>query len=146
MLADTPLIDTVAEVVPASVDALSVAEWFALARPVWRAWWTLSGEGGRPSDEVWRARTNQFLHFSETRRIHPRGRSLLHVKGPATVSCQATMGEGIGTWSVLPLEFEHDPEGDVVHLECHQSRTELVLDRKFPFEAGEELTVEVLWP
>jgi hypothetical protein len=145
-LANTPLIDTVAEVVPTSVDAASVTEWFALARPVWRAWWALSGEGGRPSDEVWRARTNEFLHFSETRRLHPRGRSLLHVKGPSTVSCQAITGEGIVKWSVLPLELERDPVDDVVHLECHQSADQTVLDRKFPFEPGEELTIEVLWP
>lgn len=145
-LANTPLIDTAAEVVPASVDAASVTEWFALARPVWRAWWTLSGEGGRPSDEVWRARTNQFLHFSETRRIHPRGRSLLHVKGPSTVSCQAIMDEGIVKWSPLPLELERDPVDDFVHLECHASSGDPVLDRQFPFEPGEELTIEVLWP
>jgi hypothetical protein len=146
LLRDTPLFETVREVHPAAAKADSVDAWFELARPVWRAWWTLSEAGTPPSDAIWRARTNEFLHFIETRRLHPRGRSVLHVRGPASVQCRATTPGAALTDGSLPFDIEGDVPEEVVRLACRHPENETLLDQRFPFEAGEELTIEVLPP
>jgi hypothetical protein len=145
LLRDTPLFETVREVAPEAAKAETVDDWFEHARPVWRAWWTLS-EAGPPTEAVWRARTNEFLHFIESRRLHPRGRSLVQVKGPSSVRCELSTGEEVVTAAQLPLHHEGDVAGEVVHLSCGHPANARLLDQSFAFEPGDELTIEVLAP
>ncbi|MCA2977238.1 MAG: hypothetical protein INH41_30755 [Myxococcaceae bacterium] len=146
-LADLPVFATVREVEPAAAAAATVDAWFELARPVWRAYWSLRGAGGPPAPEAWDAKTNELLHFVATRRVHPRGRTLLHVRGPESVRCGLTTtgsAEGADRRS-LPFDFEGDELDELLHLECVAS-DRVLLARTFEVEPGDELTVEVSPP
>ncbi|MDX2015642.1 MAG: hypothetical protein SFW67_35945 [Myxococcaceae bacterium] len=143
VLRDTPVFETVREVVPEAVRAESVDAWFELARPVWRAFWALA-DGGTPSEEAWRVRTHELLGFRETRRLHPRGRSLLHVIGRPSVACQVSTRELVEAFAKLPFDYEGDAPRDEVRLVCVSLGGAPVLDRWFTFEPGDELTIEVL--
>ncbi|MCU0694941.1 MAG: hypothetical protein MUC96_00275 [Myxococcaceae bacterium] len=146
VLKSTPVFETAREVVPGAAKAESVDAWFELARPVWRAYWDAAqaADGGVPSDEAWRDRVNALLHFRETRRLQPRGRSLLHLTSRAPVSCEVATTAGVVAKARLPLDYEGDVPDDVVHLRCGTADEAPVLDRSFTFEPGDELTIEVL--
>jgi len=89
-----------------SRQATSWDEWWDGARPVWRDWWRLTGEGRRPPDRwEWLNEVNAYGGFRWNRVPSPQPRTVLRVVGPAGTRCRIvtegmTVAEG-----ELPLEF-----------------------------------------
>jgi hypothetical protein len=64
------------------LDAKSFDEWWGIARPVWRTWWTMAGDGKRPADrDAWDSYVQSLMGY-QMKSVPSPGVHKLLVNGP----------------------------------------------------------------
>lgn len=102
---DSDLINAIRSV-SQSLKATSWDQWWDGARPVWRDWWRLTGEGRRPPDRwEWINIENEYSGFRWTRDPSREPRTLLRVVGPPGARCRIVTDSMTVAEGEVPLEF-----------------------------------------
>jgi hypothetical protein len=95
----------------AAMQATSWDRWWDEARPAWRDWWRLAGEGLRPPNrEEWWNAMFEYHGFHLFRVPSTEPRSTLLVTGPAATHCRIETDSTVVAEGVVPLSYVREQD------------------------------------
>jgi len=86
-------------------------QWWNEARPVWRDWWRLAGDGLYPPDrEEWLHAVSEYRGFRLLRVPNPEPRTVLRVTGPPGTRCRVETDSMVVAEGEPPLEVVREQD------------------------------------